>query len=445
MFDLKSLIPSGCDQITVSELLGIVKSNDLDVGKSNNILSFLAAKSEISGRLFSSYKGNGIKATLELCSPELLLEVASLLRNRLQSSSLSLSMMLKWCNAILKLLDGVGSEYSREANDVRSGTLGVLNDLIKDINPDTRNTESIENFDQPSVCKVIPVTVLFWEGPIARAYLSMLKGYGFKPKKILNLVSSVDLVGKNAKASFLPYFIRKPYCKFSQRAQSHYWSEYIRRNNPDIFQCCKNAAINGFDIPESVYQDAYDNEPLSNYSEDVVDLLVSGLNDPVLIESLAREKGNILFTGGGIVPKSLLDLADVNFLHIHPGKLPQIRGADCTLWSHLVANQPSATLFFMAPGIDDGDVIWGDFLPSCNFKEQTISADDQTLYRSIYAFFDPWVRAAILRKGLHLTNGFSTIESFPQNHEEGVNFHFMHKQLKKIAIDKMFKMSGSND
>jgi len=108
-------------------------------------------------------------------------------------------------------------------------------------------------------------------------------------------------------------------------------------------------------------------------------------------------------------------------------------------------NQPSATLFFMAPGVDDGDVIWGDFLPSCNFKEQTISADDQTLYRSIYTFFDPWVRAAILRKGLHLTNGFSTIESFPQNHEEGVNFHFIHKQLKKIAIDKMFKRNGSND
>lgn len=56
-----------------------------------------------------------------------------------------------------------------------------------------------------------------------------------------------------------------------------------------------------------------------------------------LLDYLASEpEGAILFTGGGILPEQVLMLPQLKFLHVHPGFLPAIRGADCALWSTTV-------------------------------------------------------------------------------------------------------------
>ena len=47
------------------------------------------------------------------------------------------------------------------------------------------------------------------------------------------------------------------------------------------------------------------------------------------------------------MPESIFNIKNSSFIHIHPGYLPDIRGADCLLWSIMLANYPSATSFFI--------------------------------------------------------------------------------------------------
>lgn len=198
--------------------------------------------------------------------------------------------------------------------------------------------------------------------------------------------------------------------------------------------------INEFGIPKSCFEESYQLLPLSEYSDNVKEVLVENLNDPKLPEVLSVESGNILFTGSGIVPRNILEVPGVKFLHIHPGMLPEIRGADCTLWSNLLKGQPYATLFYMAPGIDDGDIIFGDYLPFSKIQHSAKVLNQKTKYRAIYVFYDPWVRASVLAKGLAITEGLSNISATPQDHTRGVNFHFMHSRLQQAAFEKLFNL-----
>ena len=82
----------------------------------------------------------------------------------------------------------------------------------------------------------------------------------------------------------------------------------------------------------------------------------------------------------------------LKFLHIHPGFLPNIRGADCALWSSLLTGHTSATCFYMSPGIDTGDIIRPCWLPSLSFAVDTRDIDLQSMYRILYGFLDPRIR-----------------------------------------------------
>jgi methionyl-tRNA formyltransferase len=109
--------------------------------------------------------------------------------------------------------------------------------------------------------------------------------------------------------------------------------------------------------------------PLDYYCENVDTILIKNLSDPTLREILTKlQKQSFLYTGGGILPQSLLSIPQHRFTHVHPGYLPDIRGADCTLWSSIIAGCTSATCFYMAPGIDTGDIILARCLPKIKFK-----------------------------------------------------------------------------
>ena len=54
-----------------------------------------------------------------------------------------------------------------------------------------------------------------------------------------------------------------------------------------------------------------------------------------------------LYTGGGIMPESIFNIKNPLLSISIPGYLPDIRGADCLLWSIMLAGYPSATSFFM--------------------------------------------------------------------------------------------------
>lgn len=136
------------------------------------------------------------------------------------------------------------------------------------------------------------------------------------------------------------------------------------------------------------------------------------------------------------MPKSLLDLPQLQFIHFHPGYLPNIRGADCTLWSMLLYGRPSASCFYMDAGIDTGDVIFPCWLPELKrlpfLQKRTVIES----YRMIFGFIDPWVRAYALRIFCtHYQNDPDKIKSISQQEKNGLTFHFMHEKLKQATFD----------
>ena len=178
------------------------------------------------------------------------------------------------------------------------------------------------------------------------------------------------------------------------------------------------------------------------YSDSVESVLVDGLGDPRLIELLSQQsEGSILFTGGGIVPESVLSIPKLKFIHIHPGYLPDIKGADCTLWSTLLTGHASATCFYMSPGIDTGNIIQPCWLPNMSFDNIGNVTDINVLYRLIYSYIDPWIRAFVLSKVIYEMSGYITeMPSVQQAPNVGLTFHFMHDEFRELACSKIFNM-----
>ena len=427
-------------------ILSKLSTTDIELELREIALKFIARKSEVSGVLFKSYDRNGIKATLEECSEHDLLLAAEHLTTAVGDPALGMNGIekLKWINAAHKLIGRAESQSSihRSNGECLRAQLDIT--LYRIFDAFTPIKEFAAPLRNPLTTgwKTAPITVLFWEGPIARAYLATLRDSGYRPQRIINLVSDVDIANGKPLARWLPKSIRNFYCKSIHQSRAHYWSRHIRQNHPELFFAIKTAVVRDFGVLEECYEEGQALLPLSEYCEDVNDVSVESLRDIRLLKALSKEKGTMLFTGGGIVPATLLGLPNLNFLHIHPGKLPNFRGADCTLWSWLVTGCPSASLFYLASGIDDGEVVISQFIPDAKFDVDTSIYDRKSLYRAVYAFLDPWVRAFVLKQALASTNGLSSISSYKQDHALSVNFHFMHEALLKLAFNRVFTDVG---
>ena len=137
------------------------------------------------------------------------------------------------------------------------------------------------------------------------------------------------------------------------------------------------------------------------------------------------------------MPPKILDLKNIKMLHIHPGFLPDIRGADCSLWSNLVYGSPSVSVFFMAPKIDTGDIIFSVWVPKLEINVSKNYATD-TLYRSIFSFIDPWIRSYALRLLLLDINDETALRSHRQDDSTGTTYYFMGTKVREKALKKYF-------
>ena len=190
-----------------------------------------------------------------------------------------------------------------------------------------------------------------------------------------------------------------------------------------------DASVGGFDY--------------ESYADRVDKVIVSGLGDPALAKALEASEGSptaVLFTGGGIVPPSLLDAAGVRLLHLHPGHLPNVRGADGLLWSLLLRGRPGMSCFYMAKGIDTGELIAAGDLPELAVPLSSRKRpDDEHLYQMIFSFIDPLLRAEFLVKRILETHtDLAAIPAQPQEIERGVTYHFIHPALRRVALQRLF-------
>ncbi len=285
---------------------------------------------------------------------------------------------------------------------------------------------------------ILPLTVLFSEGPIARAYLETIASLGLRPRKIVHLISAVDVASGKENLPWLPTVLRKPIAAGMQRNRIFYWPNAIAKQHPDAVSAIVSKVAASFDFAEETIRQAQTNKPLIEYSDSVDTLLIENLRDPALLNYVDGETDKeFLYTGGGIVPATLLAAPKSRFVHVHPGFLPDIRGADGLLWSILTKRRPSASAFYMGPGIDTGDIIATHWLPEVRAHIDA-GIDTLTRYRMAYALIDPWVRCRVLRELIESNVAFENIPATAQDEMDGTTYHFMHDQLRRMALDKLF-------
>lgn len=145
------------------------------------------------------------------------------------------------------------------------------------------------------------------------------------------------------------------------------------------------------------------------------------VNSPGTVEAVKLASQDFfIFSGGGILRKEMLS-SGKKFLHVHPGRLPDFRGSTCFYYSIIAESDVSATAFFLADGIDKGNIVCRKSfgLP------QTTDIDN---------FFDNHARAETL---VQAVKGFAEKGFFaetPQDTQKGETFFVIHPLLKHLAI-----------
>jgi len=288
--------------------------------------------------------------------------------------------------------------------------------------------------------KSLALTVLVHEGPMARSYLGLLQTAGYRVEHVILMVQRRDPARHRLIAPWLPEVVRRPLARTVQDMRMNHWSREFMRSHASLCQPWLNALAQAYRFDPAVYRHLTERPDYSKYSDHVEEVFIDGLNDPVLAQYLDRMPGRraILFTGGGMVPTSLLDTPQRRFIHVHPGVLPHVRGADGLLWSLLLRGRPGATAFYMSPGLDTGDIILASDLTVPPVPEGFNKLDGTLAYRLLYSFVDPILRAVLLLDVVsRAREDLSNLPTMPQSESEGTTFHFMNARLRRFTFDRL--------
>jgi hypothetical protein len=447
--ELKLLIPKidpASDCIDTKHLLSTLLHSEIWPKKYHDCFIKLLSKVDISQQLRTSYLLNWKKNKKASSLTEPWISITALLLCKLigneKTGDVDSLQLIKRANTLFKLLDITAEPWLSKGSSIRVSVNNEIQDIIENISSEQVRSPLKSNiiFDSSSSTKtIIPLTVLFWEGPIARAYLETMHSLGFVPEKIIHLVSGLDISHGTPVARWLPSGLRKFYAENLQKVKINYWPKNISENFPLLKKAIFDEIHASLEFANSTLIEANKLKNLSFYSDNVETILMDGLSDPDLhARFLKFPSMTLLYTGGGILPEVLLSIPQIRFIHIHPGFLPDIRGADCVLWSILLTGRPSATCFYMSPGIDTGDIIFPCWLPKVTFTADDNRYDLKTLYQAVFSFFDPWVRSYALRYLLRRFSNFNTMPATPQSLDSGTTYHFMHTALQKYPLQLLF-------
>ncbi|GAA5522416.1 hypothetical protein LQ318_11760 [Aliifodinibius salicampi] len=170
-------------------------------------------------------------------------------------------------------------------------------------------------------------------------------------------------------------------------------------------------------------------------------ITIDHINDEKLKAFLrdSVEEKYTIFCGGGILRRPILNCGK-KFIHIHPGLVPDVRGADCLLWSALVQNQIGMSAFFMNAGIDTGDVIGQRSYPLPHFDIDSKQLGPNVTRDLLINYVDPHYRAHLLGNLFDKALNPDSWASTSQDLSEGKSYYFMHDALLPQAINKFCQL-----
>tara|TARA_Y100000590_G_scaffold33049_1_gene36248 strand:- start:57 stop:884 length:828 start_codon:yes stop_codon:yes gene_type:complete len=221
------------------------------------------------------------------------------------------------------------------------------------------------------------LALIFFENPISRCYLQVCKLRNFKFNKIIVL--------ENKK--FIPNYISRIY----NFQKMNYYPLLFLKNK--IYEDTTKKIADYFSYPEDFFTSSYKNDSLYNFANDIEFVNTDNINSEIFVKSLLKKKNlNYLNTGKKIYKEPLNH--NLKILHIHPGYLPNIRGADASLWNMEKLNCLGATSFLMTKKIDEGSIVSKSFYNYPRIKLNNFAnIEIKELYRFWFSFIDPIIRS----------------------------------------------------
>jgi methionyl-tRNA formyltransferase len=165
-------------------------------------------------------------------------------------------------------------------------------------------------------------------------------------------------------------------------------------------------------------------------------ITVGDLNQKKSLDFLQKANPDlIVFTGGGLIRKHILDIPRLGILNCHSGWLPRYRGMDVIEWAVLDAGkkvpQVGITLHFMDQGVDTGPIL---------LQEKVVLKFGDTIER-IRMRMEPMMVNLILKGVRGLRDG--RLKAEQQKLEDGHQYYIMHPRLKIIAMRKLEQVNNN--
>jgi folate-dependent phosphoribosylglycinamide formyltransferase PurN len=150
----------------------------------------------------------------------------------------------------------------------------------------------------------------------------------------------------------------------------------------------------------------------------------SDQNSPDAISKLKKWSPDlIIFTGGNILRKQLLEVPRLGVLNAHLGLLPEIRGMSSPEWSRLRNVPVGVTIHYMDAGIDTGPILQRSEFPDAHAGESLSDLRTRLIAFGIEKVAE--VVSALDRGAISAT---------PQSHlDEDRQFFVMHEWLQARA------------
>lgn len=284
----------------------------------------------------------------------------------------------------------------------------------------------------------IDMTFVKWNKTVSQAYSFVLKNNRLRPLTVIEVNQRVSL--KRRLFNCLPLFARNLVLAFIRQRKK---SEENKKGFLNIFH------------PTYELENIFDSQSSDLYTTESNEAIrANNINDSNIVESMRNGLGSVLlFTGGGIVRQNTFNSVSKKFIHMHPGLLPKVRGADCFFWSMLLDGFPSCSAMYQNTGIDTGEVIHEVSFEPPRFNDVFIDHLDtinrskgdmlEIIYRSILNYYDPAMRAitlsGVLEKLSNSNKGIDTLAVRKQSYGEGRNYHFMHQTLRNKLIELMIE------
>lgn len=175
--------------------------------------------------------------------------------------------------------------------------------------------------------------------------------------------------------------------------------------------------------------------PFKNIKELTKDLnipymVVPDHNHPKSLQFLQKIKPDvILFTGGGLLRQSVLEIPRLGVLNCHTGILPQYRGMDVVEWTAVEGKVDSIgfgiTLHFMDNGVDTGPIL----------LKRKISPEPGATFEEIRAELEILMVELMIQGVRGLREG--SLVPVPQALKEGRQYFVMHPRVKEVARKRL--------